>query len=102
MTCIFLSGEVKIIIINTGGEEDFIPNAYVGVKSHHSTGHYKLRATAERKKFLHFFHIALQSYCTMLDYDVQVNLAPTSNSRKNVMASWSNEKKCANQIYTSR
>ena len=85
----------RLIVIHAGGEQGFIPNAYVRFKSHQKAGDYHSDMNyANYEKWLKERLIPNLSSNSVLVIDnatyhnVQLNRAPNSNSRRDFMISW--------------
>ncbi|KAJ4425806.1 hypothetical protein ANN_27432 [Periplaneta americana] len=84
----------RLIIIHGGGENGFVPNAHVRFRSQQKSGDYHSDMNfANYEKWLkeRLIPNLPQNSVLVVDnapYHVQMNRAPTSNSRRNVMISW--------------
>lgn len=85
----------RLIIVHAGGEQGFVPNAYIRFKSHQTTGDYHSDMNyANYEKWLkeRLIPNLPQNSVIVIDnapyHNTQVNRPPNSNSRRADMISW--------------
>jgi hypothetical protein len=85
----------QLIVIHAGGEQGFIPNAYVRFRCHQKTGTYHSDMNyTNYKKWLkeQLINNLLQNSILVIDlapyHNVQLNRAPNSHSRRDFLISW--------------
>jgi hypothetical protein len=91
----------RIIIINSGGKECFIPNPYACFKSHLSiitnTNFRNYEKLLKVKLISNPLPHSVIAWGMPPYHNVQVNLATASNSRKSDLTSWLNKKGLSNE-----